>query len=170
MEISVKLITLFLAVFLTGLSSGLFFAWAVSVIPGTKRVPDRSYLETMQQINRAILNIRFFLIFFGSLLLMLVSSYLQYKSTANLSFWLILGAALSYLIGTFGVTVFGNVPMNESLDKINLDQFSIEKLKLTRDAYESRWNRFHMIRTAFSLISFTLLLLAVFLRINTSLV
>lgn len=56
MEISIKTITLFAAALLTGLSAGLFYAWAVSVIPGTRKVTDMIYLETMQSINRAIRN------------------------------------------------------------------------------------------------------------------
>jgi hypothetical protein len=38
---------MFSAIVLTGLSAGLFYAWAVSVIPGTKKVKDFTYLETM---------------------------------------------------------------------------------------------------------------------------
>ena len=92
MEISIKSITMFSAVMLTGLSAGLFYAWAVSVIPGTKRVPDTVYLETMQAINRAILNPAFYLIFFGSLFLLVVSTIQQFQ--AGLSFWLMLAATL----------------------------------------------------------------------------
>ena len=56
MEITLKSIILFSTLILTGLSAGFFYAWQVSVIPGTKRVVDLTYLETMQSINRAILN------------------------------------------------------------------------------------------------------------------
>ena len=40
----------------TGLVAGLLYGWAVSVIPGTTRVGDHTYVETMQDINRAIIN------------------------------------------------------------------------------------------------------------------
>ncbi len=162
MEISIRISTLFLAILLTGLSAGLFYAWEVSVIPGTKRIPDRSYLETMQSINRAILNPAFFIIFFGSLLFLLSGSYMQYRAAVNLSFWFMLGATLTYLIGTFGVTVFGNVPMNEALDAVNLNDLNIESLKSTRMAYEGKWNQWHRVRTVFSVLAFVLSLLAVF--------
>ena len=68
MELSAKGTTLLIAILLTGLSARLFYAWEVSVIPGTKRIPNRAYLETMQSINRAILHPAFYIIFFGSLL------------------------------------------------------------------------------------------------------
>ena len=160
MELSIKSITLFLAVLLTGLSAGLFYAWAVSVIPGTKRVADAIYLETMQSINRAILNPAFYLIFFGSLILLAVSTFQHFKS--GLTFWLILAALLTYLVGTFGVTSLGNVPLNNTLDALNLSELTAEIQTTTRQQFEVKWNRLHMIRTVFSVLSFLLSLLGIF--------
>ena len=79
MDISIKSAVLFGAVILTGLSAGLFYAWQVSVIPGTQKVGDLTYLESMQSINRAILNPAFFLIFFGSLILLILSSIFEFQ-------------------------------------------------------------------------------------------
>lgn len=160
MDISIKSITLFSAVLLTGLSAGLFYAWSVSVIPGTKRVPDHTYLETMQAINRAILNPAFFLIFFGSLILLIVSA-IQHVQ-AGLTFWLMLAAALTYLVGTFGVTALGNVPLNNSLDVLELSELTGDLIAGTRQRYELKWNRFHLIRTTFAVLSFLISLLGLF--------
>ncbi|MCE7993008.1 MAG: DUF1772 domain-containing protein [Roseivirga sp.] len=150
-----------LALLSTGLSAGLFYAWSVSVIPGTKRMADQSYLEAMQQINRAILNPGFFAIFFGALLLMLWSSYLEFKADIGPSFFFTLAALIVYLAGTVGVTAAGNVPLNEALDLIELNKLGASELKATRQAYELKWNRLHNVRTVFSVISFVLLLLAI---------
>ena len=49
-------ISLAAATILTGLSAGLLYGWRVSVIPGTRRTSSHAYVETMQAINRAILN------------------------------------------------------------------------------------------------------------------
>lgn len=152
--------TLFSALLLTGLSAGLFYAWSVSVIPGTKRVPDPVYLQTMQAINRAILNPGFYLIFFGSLLLLVLSSILYFQDRPT--FWLLLAATLSYLFGTFGVTALGNVPLNDSLDALELGELGLDLLARTRQEYEERWNRFHRIRTVFAVLSFLISLAGVF--------
>jgi len=157
---------MFLAILLTGLSAGFFYAWEVSVIPGTKQISDRSYLEAMQSINRAILNPAFFIVLFGSLLLLAISSYMQYRVSVNPTFWFMLGATLTYLAGTLGVTMLGNVPLNEALDGVNLLDLSADGLNDTRKSYEGNWNRLHSIRTAFSMLSFVLCLLAVFLEMN----
>ncbi len=158
----IKSISFFTTLLLLGLSAGFFYSWEVSVIPGTSRVSNFSYLETMQQINRAILNPKFFLIFFGSLIFLTLSSYLHYRGGVNSTFWLMLLATLTYLIGTFGVTAFGNVPLNDALDSINLEPLSATQLEDLRLSYERKWNRLHVIRTLFSMLSFSLALLALF--------
>ena len=165
MEISIKSISLFSAVLLTGLSAGFFYAWSVSVIPGTIKVADTIYLETMQSINRAILNPAFFLIFLGSLILLVTNTIQQYH--AGLTFWLMLAATLIYLVGTFGVTALGNVPLNDDLDALHLNDLSDDKLAQFRQYYELKWNKLHTIRTVFAVISFLLSLLAVFTHSKT---
>ncbi len=155
-----RLTILTLTIVLTGLSAGLFYAWEVSVIPGTKRISDSSYLEVMQNINRAILNPAFYLSFFGSLILLVISVYLHYKVGVNLVFGILLGAILTYLIGTFGVTVFGNIPLNDALDAVNLDDLTSNGLGEFRINYESKWNVWHRIRTFSAIVAFVLSLIA----------
>ncbi|GAB5527693.1 MAG: DUF1772 domain-containing protein [Roseivirga sp.] len=164
MKTTISILTLFS----TGLSAGLFYAWAVSVIPGTKRLADQGYLEAMQQINRAILNPGFFAIFFGAMVLMLLSAYLEFKTDMGSSFYFTLAALIVYVVGTFGVTAAGNVPLNEALDLIELNQLSLDELKITRQNYELKWNRLHHVRTACSVISFVLLLLAIRTPVQTN--
>lgn len=164
MELLLKNTPLFLTILLTGLSAGLFYAWEVSVIPGTKQISDRSYLEAMQFINRAILNPAFYTIFLGSLICLFLSSYMQYRAGNNYSLLILLTATLCYLIGTFGVTVFGNVPLNESLDTVNLLNSNDEALKSIRTIYEKKWNYLHSIRTVFSVLTFIISLLNLFIH------
>lgn len=161
MEISIKSIFLFGAVVLTGLSAGFFYAWSVSVIPGTQKVVNVTYLETMQSINQAIINPAFFIIFFGSLLFLSISSVYQFN-TSNTTFWFMLMASVFYLIGTVGVTALGNVPLNNQLAALNLIEMSPQKLLEFRNFYENNWNRLHLIRTIFAVGSFVLSVLAVF--------
>ncbi len=162
MEITMKQFVLFTAITLTGLSAGLFYAWQVSVIPGTKKVVDFTYLETMQSINRAILNPAFFLIFFGSLVMLCASTVQHYH--AGTKFWILFIATLVYAGGTFGVTVFGNVPLNDALDAIEISKLGNNEILQMRQKYEVDWNRLHLIRTVFSVLSFLLSLAAVWVQ------
>ena len=162
MILSVKSVILFIAILLTGLSSGLFYAWTVSVIPGTRKVTDIIYLETMQSINRAILNPAFMVIFLGSLIFLFVSTFQHNQS--GVIFWILLTAMLAYLLGTFGITALGNVPLNNELDVMYLGALNIQQLAEFRNHYELKWNRLHYIRTFFSVLSFLLSLLAAFVK------
>lgn len=166
MEISLKTTILFLAVLTVGLSAGLFYAWQISVIPGTKRITDASYLETMQQINRAIINPWFMFIFMGALVFLIWSSYFSYQQANRTVFWLMAFGTLSYGLGTFGVTAAGNVPLNNWLDAINLTELSELKLIETRAHYEPKWNKYHLIRTVFSVISFISVIIALVIQNN----
>ena len=163
MEISIKAIILYGAVVLTGLSAGLFYAWSVSVIPGTQRIVDSTYLETMQSINRAILNPRFFLIFFGSLVFLGLGSIYEFH-TSKLAFAFMLAASIFYLLGTVGVTGLGNVPLNNQLDALDLTRISTEKVTEFRRYYESNWNRLHLIRTVFAVLAFALSVMGAFVH------
>ena len=157
-----KTYILFATVILNALSTGFFFAWSVSVILGTKKVGDLTYLETMQSINREILNPVFFTVFFGSMLMLFVSAYLQYSYRPM--FWFIIASAIVYLIGTFGVTAIGNVPLNNELETLNLKGMSLSDLKNFRTYYESNWNRYHLVRAVANLGSFILLVISIFIR------
>ncbi|SMO71472.1 DUF1772 domain-containing protein [Gracilimonas mengyeensis] len=161
MEFTLNQTVLYLTVLLTGLSAGLFYAWQVSVIPGTKRIKDATYIETMQKINRAIINPFFMLIFLGSLAGQILSFLLYWNTT--LPFMLILVSTILYGVGTVIVTGLGNVPLNDALDKLFLDDLSEEQLSQERQNYEASWNKLHLIRTVFSVLAFTLLLAAAFL-------
>lgn len=161
MEITFKTLFLYAAILLTGLSAGLFVAWQVSVIPGTKQVQDSVYIEVMQKINRAIINPPFMVIFLGPLVVQIISFVLHWDSSITL--WLILGAIILYGIGTVIVTGLGNVPLNDKLDTLSLPDMSKEQLAIERQQYETKWNKFHLVRSVFAVLSFMLILLAAFL-------
>lgn len=153
---------LFTTVLLNALSAGFFFAWSVSVVLATKKVADYTYLESMQNINRAILNPAFFILFFGSLITLIVATCVQFNNKPV--FWLVLVAAIIYLAGTFGITALGNVPLNNELDALNIKQLNLIELKNFRTYYESNWNHYHNIRTVSGMISFILLLISIFIQ------
>jgi uncharacterized membrane protein len=128
----------------TGLIAGLMYAYSCSINPGLGRLNDLEYLRAMQSINRAILNPLFFMTFMGTLILLPVSTWLSYDSA---HFWYFLAATIIYAIGVFGVTIGGNVPLNEALDKFNIGTASPDQLALQRSLFEQKWNMFHVIRT-----------------------
>ncbi len=159
MELSLKFTTLILAVIFTGMSAGLCFTFINTISPGLGRLTDIGYLQSFQQINKTILNPWFMIVFFVPFLLNLANLYL-FKDFSNSVVWLLIVATIFYFFGLVLITIFGNVPLNEILDKTDLSITSPEDLKNLRDRFEVKWNRLHLIRSLTSVISFFLLLLS----------
>ncbi len=153
-------ISLLITALLVALICGLFYAYSCSVNVGLGRLSDTGYVKAMQAINRAILNPWFFASFMGSLVMMPLCTWLSYKSGGVTPlFYFLLSASIIYAIGVFGVTAFGNVPLNESLDKFETATATLQEIKARRMAFEIPWNRFHFIRTLANILALLLLLL-----------
>ena len=74
-----KTVLLGVSLVATGLMSGLWYGWVVSVIPGTRRVADANYVDTMQRINRAIINPGFIVAFMGIPIVVAIAAVLQFR-------------------------------------------------------------------------------------------
>ena len=159
MELSLKVISLVLAILFTGISAGLCFTWSNAVSPGIGKLNNLGFLQSFQQMNRTIINPAFIVVFFGPFLINLLNLYL-FKSTSNTLVWLLAVATIIYFIGVVLITILGNVPLNEMLDKTDLSTANMDQLKSLREHFEVKWNRLHLIRTLASTISFLLLILS----------
>jgi uncharacterized membrane protein len=74
-----------------------------------------------------------------------------------------ISAFIIYGVGAFVVTIIGNIPLNELLDKTSLESVSLEELKTLRTIIEVKWNNFNLIRSISSAVSFTLLIISILL-------
>jgi uncharacterized membrane protein len=158
------MILLALTLLSTGLITGLLYAYSCSVNTGLGKLSDKEYLTAMQSINRSILNPAFFVTFFGTLVLLPICTWSEYSTAVPNSFYLFLFTTIIYTVGVFGVTVLGNVPLNNNLDNFDIKKASLESISKQRVKFESPWNRLHLIRTIASIISFGLLITAVILH------
>jgi uncharacterized membrane protein len=141
-------ICLLLTGFLMALIAGLFYSYSCSVNPGLGALPDNEYLKAMKAINRAILNPWFFMSFIGSLLITPATVVVHFTRTGvDTTFYLLLSASIVYFIGVFGVTVLGNVPLNNSLDGFEIQNSTSTEIKEKRIGFEVPWNKLHTIRT-----------------------
>ena len=136
-----------------GLTAGLFFGWAVSVNPGLRRVADETYIETMQRVNVAIVNPLFILVFLGTPIALVAAA------LANGSAWL-WASALTYIVGVLGVTIGGNIPLNNSLDEFDLPAADAGASVQRRHSYETPWVRWHNVRTVANVAAFAFAVVA----------
>ena len=153
-------IILALAILLTGLMAGIFFTWSNAVKPGIGKLSDIEYLRALQSMNRVILNNAFKIIFLGAIIAVALVPVFYFNLYPKNIFWLFVFTLVIYWIGVFGVTVSGNIPLNEILDKTNLESIRPEEIKTLRKSIEVKWNNFNLIRCISSGITFILLIVS----------
>lgn len=98
-----------------GLVGGVFFAFSAFVMKALAQLPAAQGILAMQRINVVVLNPLFLGTFFGTAVLAgagVVAGFLPWGEPRSL---LLLASGLSYLLGSFGVTVACNVPRNARL-------------------------------------------------------
>ena len=153
---SARLVLLATAIVIAGLIAGLFFGWLVSVIPGLAKAADRTYIETMQSINVAIVNPLFVIPFMITPIILAASAIVEYRAGNQRRSWLLAVATVTYALGVLGVTVGGNIPLNDALDAFDLDSADDAAAAVRRTSYEDPWNRWHLGRTIASVVAFAI--------------
>lgn len=127
-----------------GLNAGLFFIFSNTIMRAFDRLPAAGAVAAMNSINRVILNPLFFLVFFGTALLCLV------LLVGRLDSPLVVVGALFYLIGSIGVTMVCNVPLNDKLARVSS---SAEDMESQWRAYRDPWTRWNHVRTVACLLA-----------------
>jgi uncharacterized membrane protein len=99
----------------SALVGGVFFAFSNFVMKALTRLPSPEGIAAMQSINVVVLNPVFLGTFIGTAILsagFLISVFVVAGHSAYPFF---VGGALLYLMGTFLITLLGNVPLNDQL-------------------------------------------------------
>ncbi len=146
--------SLYVSILLSGLTGGLMFGWAVSVLPGLRSVADSTYVSTMQNVNREIINPGFVIPFIITPFILAIASLVHFRTGQPRRGWILAAAGATYVIGVLGITGLGNVPLNDALDDFELGTATVEAISARRHSYEDPWNRWHYLRTAASMIVF----------------
>ena len=127
------------------LTGGVFLAFSDFIMRALALTSGPGGVEAMQHINREVFRIVFMVLFLGlapASLLLIGTSALTLNGTPATLFTL---AGLVYLIGCFLVTILFNVPMNETLAK--LDAGTATTTEYWVDAYVPRWTFWNTVRT-----------------------
>ena len=157
---TIQNVLLFLSVLLSALITGLLYGYACSVNPGLSKLTDSEYLKAMQSINKEILNPYFFVSFAGTLFILPIATWYSKSHASPTSFYLLMAASVIYIAGVIGVTALGNIPLNNGLAKFNILTADTISLTQQRAAFESGWNKFHLVRTMFSILTTALAIAA----------
>ncbi|MFG2986935.1 DUF1772 domain-containing protein [Streptomyces sp. NPDC048258] len=157
-----RFVSLLAATITTGLVSGLFYGFSVSVMPGLRRTGDRTVIEVMQRINVAILNGWFLLGYLGALVFTGLALGLSVPSDGREALPQLIGAFVCYVLA-LGLTARVNIPLNNALEKAGpLDR--IPDPAAVRSAFEQPWVRANVWRTVLCTVAFGLLAWALVLH------
>lgn len=132
---------------LTGLIAGLLYAFNVAVVPALRSLNSKQHITTMQVINVKIKNPVFMLSFLGPTILLPLAAFLHRGAP---EFPLLVAAALLHILGVNGVTIGGNLPLNDRLEKLDVNRLSEPEAERVRTEYHgagATWMRWHAVRT-----------------------
>ena len=151
---------LILLIVMTGLMGGIYFTFSVFVMKALNQLPPLQAGEAMNKINDVIINTLFLPVFFISTLWhagLIVWCFADWKNPQST---IMITAALLYIVGMFGVTVFGNVPLNNKL-KFSIDKKDEQSLIQSWKEYYQPWARLNHLRMTSCIFSCALLTLAI---------
>lgn len=127
---------------------GVFFAFSSFIMKSLASLPAAEGIAAMQSINVVVLNRSFLGTFFGTAVISLLLAVLWFLRPGEGLSPLILAGAVLYLVGTFLMTVAGNVPLNDRLAAVPA---SAADAVPVWEHYLVRWTQFNTLRTVAAL-------------------
>ena len=153
-------LVLILATLLCALTAGLVFAFASVVMPGIGKLGDREFIRSFQVIDGVIQAGQpvFGLVWMGSVVALLLSAVMGGLHLDGMERAFVIVSALVYVLGVQVPTFRINVPLNNTLQRLDVDAMDKDALASARRAFENRWVRWNSIRTVVaSLVSLALM-------------
>ena len=156
-------LALILSAFLCSLVAGFLFAYAIVIMPGFKTLDNKAFIKAFQVTDTIIQNNQplFIFVWLGSALALILSAFLGFDMLHGLNFILFITALFAYVFGVQALTIIIHLPLNKQLQSFNTETMNESELQQARLNFESRWNKFNLIRTAIT--SFVSLLLIILL-------
>ena len=142
-------IALVFAVLTCSLVTGFIFTYAVVVMPGFSKLEDKEFLRAFQVTDGVIQNNQplFMLTWVGSIISVLSVMAISILSLGVSEAWIIFVVGLIYLLGVQGITISIHLPLNNHIQKIDINDMNNQSLNEERTNFEMRWNYFNKIRT-----------------------
>ena len=150
MSSSLITVLLWAAALSSGLIAGVYFAFSGFIMKAFDKLETAQAVTTMNAVNEIILRSLFIPVFFGSsiisLLLIVVAFVYWHEAGAGLA----LIAGMVYFVGMFVCTVIFNVPLNNTLSKLNPTSDNAQQ---AWTHYLNNWTMWNHLRTVSSLLT-----------------
>lgn len=155
--------SLALLILVLGIMAGFFWTYTFNINLAMLQVSGEYYATIQSLFNVNVRHAMFFSFFFGGGALGALAILLNLQHRRHISFWLIVAATLTYVLGIILFTKLVNLPLNyytESWDPKNLPA--------DWQSVRSQWNQANALRVGTSFVAFLLAVLALFSRAMTS--
>jgi uncharacterized membrane protein len=140
-----------------GLVAGVFFAFSTFVMAALKRLPAAESIAAMQSINVLAVTPVFMTALFGTAAACLgLVAWTVISSDGRPTALVLVGCAL-YLVGTIGVTIACNVPLNNGLARLRPKDADAA---VRWDRFVTRWTEWNHLRTVAALAAAAVLTVA----------
>tara|TARA_A100001388_G_scaffold48637_1_gene32333 strand:+ start:324 stop:800 length:477 start_codon:yes stop_codon:yes gene_type:complete len=150
------------SVILCALVTGFIFTYAIVVMPGFSKLSDKEFIKAFQVTDEVIQNNQplFMITWIGSIISILLTIIVATATTGLSNSWLIILVGFIYLLGVQGVTIVIHLPLNNHIQKMDIDKMTDKNLGEERRKFQKKWNFFNNIRTSVAfLVSVTLILI-----------
>lgn len=158
-------ISLFFSILLSALVTGFILTYAIVIMPGLSNLDDKEFIKAFQVTDGIIQNNQpiFILIWIGSIVSVLSTIITSILSLGILDAWLIIFVSVVYLLLVQGITILIHLPLNKSIQNIDINSSNSETLSKMRKSFETKWNYFNNVRTvvAFFVVLIFLLILTI---------
>ena len=154
-------VSLILSILSCSLVTGFIFTYSVVVMPGFSKLNDKDFIRAFQVTDNIIQNNQplFMLIWIGSILSVISTIVFSiFNINADYSIFIIV-TGFFYLIGVQGLTISIHIPLNNNIQKFDVDKEDELKLNEVRKEFEIKWNYYNRIRTVVAFTVTTLLML-----------
>lgn len=148
-----------------GLTAGIFYAFSTFVMAALAKLPPANGIAAMNAINVAVINPWFMAVFLGTPLLCLAVMILAVLNWSTPGSAWILAAAVLYIAGSFGVTVFFNVPLNNAL---GAQKPSSPEAAALWTRYLTDWTLWNHVRTAAPFAAMAMFIVGLLLQKNVA--
>ena len=140
---------LFLALW-SAIVGGVFSAFSEFIMSALLKTEAAGGIEAMQQINRDVIKTQFVAGILSIAILSLLFALYALAVFEGAALATLIIAPLVYLPSVFLMTMFGNVPMNNALDRLN---HKTAEAQTYWAEYVSRWTRLNHVRSVGSVLT-----------------
>jgi len=143
-------VLLWAAALSSGLIAGVYFAFSGFIMKAFDKLETAQSVTAMNAINEIILRSLFMPVFFGSSIISLLLIVVAFVYWNEAGTGLALIAGMVYFIGMFVCTVVFNVPLNNTLSKL---EPASDDAQQAWPRYLKNWTKWNHLRTVSSLLT-----------------